>query len=144
MSANNPIDSFPYAELTPIVGKPTFATVQTLKKQLVANAISVRSARGNGALGHAVFVLGQAAYDQLAGAGNHWIAPNNPGQAPVIPAGATHHQITQIQSQFERDTKEWETYHATCSLTRSPTYPRRHHPPRYTHQSASRKPQEYS
>ena len=109
----DPTSSFPHADLTPIVGKPTFAAVQTLKKQLVANAVSVRSARGNGQLGHAVLVLGQAAYDNLAGAGNNWINPVNPGQAPVIPAGATQHQIIQAQAQFDRDTKEWETFNST-------------------------------
>ena len=114
-SIQNPTASFPHAEITPIVGKPTFATVQTLKKQLISNAISVRSSRGNGALGHAVIVLGQADYDNLAGAGNNWVNPNNPGPAPVIPAGATQHQLIAIQGQFDRDTKEWEIYHATAA-----------------------------
>lgn len=111
--STDPTASFPHATLTSISGKPTFSSVQVLKKQLVANAVSVRSARGNGNLGHAVLVLGQAAYDNIAGAGNNWVDPPNPGPAPVIPPGSTQHQIIAIQAQWERDTKEWETFNAT-------------------------------
>ena len=65
VSYDDPLASFPHAELTPIVGKPTYASVQELKKQLVSNAMSVYSSRGNGVLGHAVIVLGQTDYDAI-------------------------------------------------------------------------------
>jgi len=110
--AQDPTASFPHAVLTTIVGKPTFATTRLLKKQLVANAISVYSARGTGTLGHAKIVLGQEAYDALAGDGNEWIDPVNPGPAPVYPDGATQHQIIATKQNWENSINEWKTFNA--------------------------------
>ena len=104
--------SFPYPECTKIEGKPTFLTVTLLKKELLANAISVTSSRGNGTLGHAVFVLGQAEYDNQAGAGNNWVDPVNPGNEPVVPAGSTGPQIANINSQWKRELTEFKIYDA--------------------------------
>lgn len=114
-SSIDPNLSFPHATLTRIVGKPTFQGVQQIKKQLISNAVSVPSNRGNGVLGHAVIVLGQAAYDAIAGPGNNWIDPINPGNAPVIPNGATQAQILNAQHQWEREKAEWELYNTTVS-----------------------------
>lgn len=111
----DPSTSFPHAELKPVVGKPSFHDVQQLKKQLISNAVSVASNRGNGALGHAVIVLGQAGYNAIAGPGNNWINPANPGNAPVIPVGATQAQILNAQHQWEREKTEWELFNSTTS-----------------------------
>ena len=127
LSAVDPTTSFPHETLTPIVGKPTFATIQALKKQLISNAVSVHSQRGNGALGHAVIVLGQVAYDAIAGPGNNWVQPPNPGPTPNIPNPATQHQIIAIQSQWERDTREWEAYTTTEKALKRLVLARRHH-----------------
>ena len=72
----NPVASFqlPYMELSKITGKPNYLSLSALKKQLVANSVSVFSSRGNGALGHAMLVLGQADYDARA-VGNNWVNP---------------------------------------------------------------------
>ena len=113
LSAVDPTTSFPHEALTPIVGKPTFAQIQGLKQEMISNAVSVHSQRGNGALGHAVIVLGQVEYNALVGPANHWVQPPNPGPQPIIPANATQHMILAIQSQWERDTREWETYFST-------------------------------
>jgi hypothetical protein len=40
--------TFPHPELTPIVGTPTNPTIQTIQKQLFANALAIHSARGEG------------------------------------------------------------------------------------------------
>ena len=63
----------PHPELTRIDGMPDYLSIQRLKRELVANAISVYSTRGNGALGHAVLILGNAEYNRVAnlpGGGN--------------------------------------------------------------------------
>jgi hypothetical protein len=110
----DPASSFPHADLTPIVGMPSFAAVQDLKKQLIANAVSVYSPRGNGLLGHSVLILGQAAYDALA-VNTPWIAPVNPGNAPIVVANSTQHQLLNTQHQWEREKAEWELYVATSN-----------------------------
>ena len=102
--------TLPYPELTKIEGKPTFLTVSVLKKELLANAISVPSNRGNGALGHAVIVLGQADYDARAGAGNAWVDPPNPGPEPNIPAAATGPQIAHANEAWKRELQEFKTF----------------------------------
>lgn len=106
---------FQYATLTPIEGEPTFLAITQLKRELVANAVAVPSPHGNGQLGHAVVVLGQAEYDNLAGAGNQWIPPNQPPPAPVIPVGANGPAIANANSQWERAVREWETLNAVES-----------------------------
>jgi len=106
--AVDPLASFPKATLTPVVGKPTFASLAVLRQELTSNASSVFSPRGNGTLGHAVLVLGVAEYN--ARSNTPWVDPPNPGPAPVIPNNATQFQIQSITSAWERGTREWETF----------------------------------
>lgn len=110
-----PALTFPHPELTPIEGVPTFSSIQHMKRQLFANASAIHSTRGNGALGHAVIVLGVPGYNALANAGlagapNNWIGPVHPGPQPVIPGAATQAQINQIRDQYYRDLKEITIY----------------------------------
>jgi hypothetical protein len=90
----DPTYTFPHADLTLITGKPSFASVQVLKRELIANAISVHSAAGSGQLGHAVIVLGIPAYNVLAGANNGWTDPPNPVPTPAVPDNATSAHLT--------------------------------------------------
>ena len=43
------MDTFPHKVLTAVIGQPTPQALQVLKTELVANAMSVPSARGGGA-----------------------------------------------------------------------------------------------
>lgn len=79
-----------------------------MKMELVTNAIAVSLARSNGQLGLAAFVLGGAAYQNLAGVA--WQAPPQPDASPVIPNGATGPAITRITATLERDMVEWNTF----------------------------------
>ena len=76
--------TFPHATLTPIVGKPTNTTLQTLQRQLFTNARSVPSARGGGIHGHLAMLLSDA--DYLARAGVAFVVPVHPGPPP-LPVG---------------------------------------------------------
>lgn len=110
MSVSDIIATFPYKELTPIVGKPSFATLARLKKEATANAASIHSSRGTGTMGHARIVIGIAAYNALApDAAQHWVDPVNPGNMH-IPANATQYQIATGVATHERRNKEWLTY----------------------------------
>ena len=44
-------DAFPFLSVEPIVGQPTYETIQLLHKKLNANAASIHSHLGNGKLG---------------------------------------------------------------------------------------------
>ena len=78
--------TFPHETLTPITGKPTNTTLQTMQRQLSVNARSVPSIRGGGLSGHLALVMDDA--DYLAHAGVAFIVPVHPGPPPA-PAGTT-------------------------------------------------------
>jgi hypothetical protein len=115
MSFSNfdPTSTFPHADLTVLTGKPSFASVQVLKRELIANAMSVHSSRGNGTMGHAVLVLGTPAYDLITGVGHAWTDPPKPDTAPIIVAGATSAQITSAHRLWERECHEWKAFTST-------------------------------
>ena len=100
--------TFPHPELTPIVGTPTNPTIQTIQKQLYANALAIHSTRGGGANGHLVLLMPSAAY--LTRAGVAFIAPTHPGNAPVHHANATGNQINEINRQYKQDLIDFQLY----------------------------------
>ena len=111
--------NFPHPELTRIEGKPDFAALQILQRELFSNASSVYSPNGNTRLGHAVIVLGEAAYNQRANANNPpGVAPNAfdwqplpvPPMQPVIPPAATRNQFSLAITEWELQTKNYTTY----------------------------------
>ena len=107
---------FPKKELTKVEGKPTYLSVKKLKSELITNACSVHSSRGNGLLGHVVIVIGENDYNARANPGggnaNDWDPPTYPGNLPVIPANATAAQTNTITSQWNQQTKDFNTYNA--------------------------------
>ena len=68
---------FEHPTLLKIHGQPTFATLTKLKKQLKANAKSVRSNLGGGALGHLGLVLSPQEYALLCN--TPFEEPEHPG-----------------------------------------------------------------
>ena len=114
--------NFPHPTLTKLDdATPTQATLLVLYAEMNANAISVPSQRGNGALGHYYLVAGGAEYTLAAG--NHeaaapedeerpivFVPPRHPGNAPQHEAGATGNQITEVNRQFKVDTEEYMAY----------------------------------
>jgi hypothetical protein len=79
------IKSFPYPTFAPIVGEPTYETITAVTRQLKANAASVHSELGGGALGHLALIMTPAVYATISVI--PFAAPGNPGPTPVIPAG---------------------------------------------------------
>jgi hypothetical protein len=110
--------TFPHDTLTPLPNeRPTVALLKKLKKEIVANAISVHSGEGNGLLGHYALVVDATAY--LAKSGNiAFVPPIFPGKNPTHPAGATAPQITEINRQHKADITEFNTYHKTDAALR--------------------------
>jgi hypothetical protein len=87
---------FPHAELTPLPSdrNPSALDIRLLKKELLANALTVPSTRGGGALGHTALCLEPAAYLLLPNAAA-WIDPVHPGGTPVLPNNPTAFQIAE-------------------------------------------------
>ena len=81
---SSPKFNFPHETLTPIIGKPTNTTLQTLQRQLFTNARSVPSTRGGDNHGHLAILLSPA--DYLLRAGVAFVVPTHPG-APPEPVG---------------------------------------------------------
>ena len=50
-SVEKSIEGFPHPTITPIVGKPAYETLNTLKLSLITKTASVHSYLGNGSLG---------------------------------------------------------------------------------------------
>jgi hypothetical protein len=98
----------PHANLTPITGKPTAATIRQLKKELYANARSIHSDRGGGLNGHLGLVMPTAAYVIRAGAAFN--EPNHPGAQPVHAAAATNAIITAANRTYDQAIDEFKTY----------------------------------
>ncbi len=79
------LESFPYPTFDPIIGEPTYETITAVARQLKANATSVHSELGGGALGHLALIMTPAIYATIALV--PFNAPGNPGPTPIIPAG---------------------------------------------------------
>lgn len=107
-SPSSPTLTFPHPDLSPITGQPTNTTLQLLQKQLYANARAIYSTRGGGANGHLSLVMPAA--DYLARAGQAFVIPIHPGDAPVHAAAATAAQITETNRQFAHDLNEFTLF----------------------------------
>lgn len=121
-SSSKIADSFPVKTLTPIatsLTKPTYASLQIAQLQLNGNATSIASDSGDGILGHLQLTIKPAAY-QAASQGNvPFIAPVNPGAAPVHGNGATGAQIAETNRQWKEDRTIFRLYHEVDKALRN-------------------------
>jgi hypothetical protein len=115
----NPADLFPYSELTLLPTadrKPNLQGIRLLQRQINANAMAIPSSRGGGAHGHLALCMSPP--DYLALTNVAWQAPVHPGQAPVIPNGATGPQITEINRQYKANMEEFTLLKSTEAALR--------------------------
>jgi hypothetical protein len=89
-----PTFTFMHPTLTPIANKPSTATLNLLKKEIYANAMSKPSILGGGNHGFLALVMSPNGYAQLNGT-QPFIDPVHPGTQPAHPAGATGPQMTE-------------------------------------------------
>ena len=110
------MENFPHQSLTPIVGKPTPQTLQILKSEIIANAMSVPSARGGGEHGHLCLVLSA---DEMA---RHtevpFEVPLHPGQPPVHPANTTNAMIHAADTAYTLHLSDAKEYNNTRNALR--------------------------
>ena len=101
--------AFPHPTLTKIIGKPSYATLSQLQKEIYANARTVHSTRGGGLNGHLAIVMPDLDYQTRTGV--VFIRLTHPGPAPVHGGFTTPVQIDSTNKAFERAILEYEKYH---------------------------------
>jgi hypothetical protein len=99
--------TLPRDPITKITGKPSYATVTNLRKELYENAMSVRSTQG-GQYGHLGMIMPPNEYNAMVGA-QPWVDPQNPG-ALQIPANSTARQMAMLSDTHNREVKEYNTF----------------------------------
>jgi hypothetical protein len=99
---------FPHPKLTPIIGKPTAATLKHLKKEVYANARSVHSDLGGGLNGHLGIVMANAPY--ILRAGQMFDAPMHPGPQAAHAANATQAQILAADWLYDKSKTDFARY----------------------------------
>ena len=91
--------NFEYPTLTKITGRPNYALLRKIQKELMANASSVTSNLGGAMNGHLGQVLNPASYTHVSLV--PYVEPNHPGPL-VIPGGTPHY----MRSEMRNDHKE--------------------------------------
>jgi len=93
--------TIPHPVLTPIVHKPSYATLQLLRQELYANARAITSTLGGGANGHLFLIMPTAEFNARPHAAA-FVHPVHPGPSP--PAGVTGvAAITESIRQYKAD-----------------------------------------
>ena len=90
--------TFVFPTLTKIQGRPTYATLKTIKDELKANATSVTTDLGGGANGHLGLVLTPTEYGNVSAI--PYVRPAHPGTL-VIPPGSTQHEANRLRDDFK-------------------------------------------
>jgi regulator of replication initiation timing len=111
MPSDGDLEGFPHPTIPAVIGIPTYETISEVNLQLNANAASVHSNLGDGAHGLLALTINPAVFNTLSAVA--FVVPVNPGAQPVIPAGATNHQINAIQNQHKENHRIWKEYLAT-------------------------------
>jgi hypothetical protein len=106
-----PTYTFPHTTLTPIVGKPTLATLTLLKLELYANAMFTESLLGGGNHGYLALVMSPAEYALQPGT-IPFIEPANPGEQPPHLPAATAPQMTEANRRHDYNIAKYAEYRA--------------------------------
>ena len=106
---------FLHKEVTKIHGEPTYETIHRLHKEIKANAASVPSNLGGGALGHLGLAITDGQYALLSNAAFN--RPVHPGQL-VIPPNSTQAQIAALKEQHEEQLRVFKEVLAVESALR--------------------------
>jgi hypothetical protein len=98
---------FVFTSLDPIVGEPTYRTLDLAHTQCIRNATTITSRLGGGGHGHAGLVEFPDVY--LLRTAHHFNRPIYPGEAPAYPIGATDQERDDILLLWQQHTKAYNT-----------------------------------
>jgi hypothetical protein len=107
-SVESLIESFPHPIIPAIQGLPTYESITDVTRLLNANAASVHSELGDGQLGHLPLTISTAVYATLSAI--PFVAPANPGTAPVLPNAGTAIQIGAAIRDHTEALRLWREY----------------------------------
>lgn len=107
---------FPHPTLTIMEDTPTTQSLRVMKKELIANAMSVHSRLGGGVNGHVALMMTDAEY--LTRAGVAFDAPAHPGDLPTHAAGLTGPQITEANRRYDDNIAQHNKYVNTKNALR--------------------------
>jgi uncharacterized coiled-coil protein SlyX len=107
-SPDTMIEGFPNSHIEKIDDMPSYDTLKTVRDKLKENASSIRSLLGGGMNGHMGAILTAAQYVHIDITA--YVAPNNPGQNPVYPPGATGPVIANLNRIHDQDVELWNEY----------------------------------
>jgi hypothetical protein len=98
---------FVFASLDPIVGEPTYRTLDLAHTQCIRNATTINSRLGGGGHGHAGLVEFPDVY--LLRTAHHFNRPIYPGEAPSYPIGASDQERADLLLAWQQHTKAYLT-----------------------------------
>jgi hypothetical protein len=107
-SVEDIISGMEYHTLTAIKGRPNYENINTIHRQIYANAASVKSRRG-GAHGHLGQITTAATYVTVMA--TPYNNPPNPGSLPPLPAAAFPAQWDDTKAAHKRALDEYNTSH---------------------------------
>jgi hypothetical protein len=107
-SVEDIIASFPHPILPMVQGEPYYHTIHAIRKLLQANARSIDSNLGGGALGHLSLIVSVAVYAIVAPA-HPWTNPESPGRAPTEIEGGTAAQLSAERHRWEETVTTFRT-----------------------------------
>lgn len=100
---------FEYADLSAIIGEPTYDTLKLMLNQLKANARAVRTSLGGGNHGHLGLLLSPQQYNIIA-PGTPFQRPAHPGPL-ILPPFQLQHITHQVQSQHSEQVRLYNECH---------------------------------
>ena len=99
---------FPYQQLTPIEGTPTYATLAVLQVELNANVAAIHTSLGSGKHGLLGLTLSEEEYKKYTNA--DWVSPTNPGETPNY-AGLTEMvAVEEATGKFDANSRTWQEH----------------------------------
>ena len=102
------ITGFPHPIVPKIEGLPTYESVAELQRLHNANAASVHTTLGGGALGYLALTVLVAVYATHSNVA--FVAPVNPGPLPAIGFGAIAAVLAEQVRQFNEAKRLWQEY----------------------------------
>jgi hypothetical protein len=108
------VASFPHPILPTVQGEPDYQTIHAIQKLLQANARSIVTYLGGGALGHLCLIVSESAYAIVAPTGENgpilWVNPTAPGRAPAVIDQGTAAQLSAAIHSWEEAVLTFRTF----------------------------------
>ena len=105
------VEGFPHPTIPPTIGRPEYAQIAEVNLKLNANAASVQSELGNGALGVLSLTVKPAVYNTQSAV--PFVAPANPGPTVVIlvgPPNPTSAVVSNLTRAHNENLQVWREY----------------------------------